>query len=237
MTAAVLVLDGMTVPVETGGNSRQAKLTIERDGSLRLRAAEDVDRFELESFLVSKRDWIYKKLAEKEVLQYEPTTKELVDGEGFLYIGRSHRLRIAPGDVGRVRLERGRLLLPEALHATGHAAIVGWYQRRGGEWLRPRVQEWAQRLRVQPGALEVADLGYKWGAATSGGRVRIHWAVMQLSPGLIDYVLAHELAHLREPHHGPAFWELLGRAVPDYDERKTELARIGAGLWFGKAHS
>jgi predicted metal-dependent hydrolase len=236
MTAAVVVLDGMTVPVKTGGNSRRATLTIERDGSLRLRAAEDVDRVELETFLASKRDWIYQKLAEKEVLRYEPITKELVDGEGFLYIGRSHRLRIAPGDAGRVRLEGGRLLLPEALRAKGHAAIIGWYQRRGCEWLRPRVQQWAQRLRVQPGALEVADLGYKWGTATPGGRIRIHWAVMQLSPGLIDYVLAHELAHLREPHHGPTFWELLGRAVPDYEERKAQLARIGAGLWFGEAH-
>jgi predicted metal-dependent hydrolase len=60
---------------------------------------------------------------------------------------------------------------------------------------------------------------------------------MQLQPGLIDYVLAHELAHLREPHHGPSFWELLGRAVPNYDERKTELARVGASLWLGEARS
>ncbi len=46
-------------------------------------------------------------------------------------------------------------------------------------------------------------------------------------------VLAHELAHLREPHHSPDFWQLLGRVMPDYDERKTELARTGASLWLG----
>ena len=89
------------------------------------------------------------------------------------------------------------------------------------------------RLRVEPGALEVADLGRKWGAAAPGGRVCIHWAAMQLRPPLIDYVLAHELAHLREPHHGPAFWQLLARVMPDYDERKTELARVGSNLWLG----
>ena len=61
----------------------------------------------------------------------------------------------------------------------------------------------------------------------------MHWATLQLSPALVDYVLVHELAHLREPHHGPDFWQLLGRVMPDYEERKQELAKRGAGLWFG----
>jgi predicted metal-dependent hydrolase len=63
--------------------------------------------------------------------------------------------------------------------------------------------------------------------------VRIHWATLQLSPQLVDYVLAHELAHLREAHHGPAFWQLLARPTPDSDERKRELALRSARLRFG----
>lgn len=232
MSAAVLHLDGLRVPVETGGASRKAKLTIEADGSLRLRAAGDVATDELTRFLASKRDWVYRKLAEKEVLQREPITKELVDGEGFLYLGRSHRLKLAKTD-GAVRLERGRLVMPSELASDGPVHLVAWYRRCGEAWLRPRVGSWAERLRVEPGAIEVTDLGRKWGSATAGRRVRIHWATLQLSPSLVDYVLAHELAHLREAHHGPAFWQLLARVMPDYDERKRELARRGAGLWFG----
>lgn len=234
MRSVTLQLDGMTVPVETGGASRRAKLTLERDGSLQLRAAEDVANDELEAFLASKRDWIYRKLAEKETLQHEVITKELVDGEGFLYLGRSHRLQITSTDDLRVRLDRGRLVLPVRLRESGHQHIVAWYQHRGAAWLRPRVAEWASRLRVEPGTLEVADLGHKWGAATAGGRVRIHWAAMQLRPALVNYVLAHELAHLREPHHGPAFWVVLRRAMPDFDDRKAELAKTGSGLWLGE---
>lgn len=229
---AVLQLDDMRVPVETGGASRKARLTIEADGSLRLRAAEDVATDELTEFLTSKREWVYRKLAEKEMLRHEPTTKELVDGEGFLYLGRSYRLKIS--DVaGAVRLERGRLLLPEHLRESGEASLTLWYQRCGEVWLRPRATAWADRLRVEAGPIEVADLGHKWGSATAGRRVRVHWATLQLSPALVDYVLAHELAHLREPHHGPDFWQLLGRVMPDYEERKQELAKRGARLWFG----
>lgn len=232
MSTAVLHLDGLCVPVETGGASRKAKLTIEADGSLRLQAAGDVATDELTRFLASKRDWVYRKLAEKEVLQHEPITKELVDGEGFLYLGRSHRLKLTETD-GAVRLERGRLVMPSGLASDGPAHLIAWYQRCGETWLRPRVRSWAERLRVEPGAVEVADLGHKWGSATAGRRVRIHWATLQLAPQLVDYVLAHELAHLREAHHGPAFWQLLARVMPDYHERKRELAQRGARLWFG----
>lgn len=233
MTSVVLRLDGMTVPVETAGPSRKARLTIERDGSLRLRAAEDVDAEELERFLAAKRTWIYRKLAEKETLHYEPVTKELVDGEGFLYLGRSHRLLITDTDDERVRLDRGRLVLPASLRRDGYAPLISWYQAVGEKWLRPRISEWASRLRVEVRSFDVSDLGHKWGAADHGGRVRIHWASMQLRPVLVEYVLAHELAHLREPHHGPAFWRLLARVLPDCDDRKKELAYIGAKLWLG----
>jgi predicted metal-dependent hydrolase len=233
MISVVLRLDGMTVPVETAGPSRKARLTLERDGSLRLRAAQDVGTDELQRFLTAKRAWIYRKLAEKETLHYESVTKELVNGEGFLYLGRSYRLQIIGTKDACVRLNRGRLVLPAHLRHDGYMAVISWYEARGQAWLRPRIGEWTQRLRVEPTSLGVSDLGHKWGAAEQSGRVRIHWAAMQLRPLLVEYVLAHELAHLQEPHHGPAFWRLLNRVLPDCDERKIELARTGAALWLG----
>lgn len=231
--AMTLRLDGMTIPVETGGTSRKAKLTIDRDGSLQLKAAPDVEQAELEHFLASKRNWIYTKLAEKEALHYAAVTKELIDGEGFLYLGRNHQLRIVDTDDHRVRLRSGKLNLPKALAEPGYEHVIAWYQRAGLTWLKPRAQDWAKRLRVDPQMIEVADLGNKWGSALPNGRVRIHWATMQLRPALVEYVLAHELAHLREAHHGPAFWQLLNRAMPDCDQRKTELADTGAAVWQG----
>ncbi|ORC20171.1 hypothetical protein BXO91_23975 [Rhodococcus qingshengii] len=228
-----LRLDGMLIPVDTGGKSRKAKLTIERDGSLQLKAAPDVERSELEQFLASKRAWIYGKLAEKDANSHMPVTKELVNGEGYLYLGRSYQLRIVDTDDCRVSLQRGKLVLPRSLDEAGHQRIIDWYCTTGLAWLKPRAKDWATRLQVAPQSIEVADLGNKWGSALPSGRVRIHWATLQLRPTLVEYVLAHELAHLREPHHGPAFWQLLGRALPDFDERKGKLADIGGTTWTG----
>lgn len=231
--AMTLQLDGMRVPVLTGGSSRRAKLTIERDGSLQLKAAPDVEKAELEQFLASKRDWIYRKLADKEALSAEPVTKELVDGEGFLYLGRSHQLRVISTDDRRVRLQKGRLVLPRSLVGAGYEQIIDWYRATGLAWLKPRAKDWSTRLRVDPQTVEIADLSNKWGSASPNGRVQIHWATMQLRPSLVEYVLAHELAHLREPHHGPAFWQVLSRAMPDFDQRKSALAQAGTSIWMG----
>ncbi|WP_171058003.1 M48 family metallopeptidase [Modestobacter altitudinis] len=232
MNALVLHLDGIRVSVERAGSGRKARLTIEADGSLRLRADSDVAADELEQFLISKRAWVYRKLSEKEALQHQPVTKEMVDGEGFSYLGRSYRLQLSD-DATDVRLERGRLLLPRVKADAGPEAIIEWYRRRGEAWLRPRTRSWAERLRVEPQAISVANLGHKWGSASAHGRVRLHWATFQLPPALVDYVLVHELAHLRESHHGPAFWQLLARAMPEYEELKSQLARKGSRLWMG----
>ena len=233
MAAMTLCLDGLIIPVETGGTSRKAKLTIDRDGSLQLKAAPDIEQDELEHFLASKREWIYRKLAEKESLRYAHVIKEIVDGEGFLYLGRSHQLRIADTQEPCVGLRRGKLMLARSQGESGHQQIIDWYCTTGLAWLKPRAKEWANRLRVDPKAIEVADLGNKWGSALPSGRVRIHWATMQLRPALVEYVLAHELTHLREPHHGPSFWRVLGRAMPDFDTRKSALADTGPNVWMG----
>lgn len=230
--STTLQFDGMAVPVLINDASRKAKLTIERDGSLALTAAPDVDNEELEQFLASKRDWIYGRLGVKESLLARPPNKELISGEGFRYLGRSHQLSVVDeGD--RVRMRAGKLVLPRTLLGSGAGPIIQWYRDAGVRWLKPRSTEWSSRLRVHPRSIEVADIGNKWGSAGATGRIRIHWATMQLRPMLVDYVFAHELAHLREGNHGAAFWEVLGRAMPDFDERKRELAEAGASIWRG----
>lgn len=155
MTDAMLTLNDLRIPLSTGGKSRRAKLTIDRDGSLRLWAAADVERDELGAFLAAKRDWIYRKLAEKEELLFDPIRKELVNGEGFNYLGRSYRLRVTDTDDAEVFVDRGWLVLPTSRRVNGNQAIVEWYRRRGLQWLRPRASDLAARLRVELRRLDV----------------------------------------------------------------------------------
>jgi predicted metal-dependent hydrolase len=90
---------------------------------------------------------------------------------------------------------------------------------------------------VRPSAIEVRDLGYRWGSLSKADLVNFHWATIQLPPRLVDYVIAHELAHIHQPHHTPDFWLCVERALPTFQAAKTDLARRGARLWLGDAQS
>jgi predicted metal-dependent hydrolase len=81
------------------------------------------------------------------------------------------------------------------------------------------------RTSRKPRRVEVRDLGFRWGSCGRHEVLFFNWKVLQLPVRLVDYVIAHELVHLVEGHHGPAFWAALGRAMPDWQNRKDALAR------------
>jgi len=213
------------------------EIVVERDASLVLKAPRSVTVARAEEFVASKRSWIYRKLAEKDALVGPPIVKQFVDGEGFAYLGRSHRLLIDDA-VNAVRLDRGRFLAPSAVRSRGASLMRDWYTQAGTHWLCRRARPWASRMGVDQVTVGVRDLGYRWGSArpTSGEqRVNIHWATLQLPPSLVDYILVHELAHLREANHTPEFWAIVSQLMPGYESRKTNLAAIGRNVWLGAA--
>src|SRR5207244_8376531 len=115
----------------------------------------------------------------------------------------------------------------------GKDAMIRWYRQRTRAWLPRRIRHWAQRMNVQPGDLDVRDLGYRWGSLGKDNRFNIHWAAMQLPVSLLDYVIVHELAHIGQRRHTAAFWATVERAMPGYEHRKTRIATTGATLWLG----
>lgn len=127
---------------------RTVGITVDRDGSLLLHTPPDCDPDALTAWVRPKRSWVYQKLAEKDLVLSARPDKEFVTGEGFAYLGRNHRLLIV--DADRVRMQRGRILLPRGLNGNASAALVGWYPERGREWLTDRLRAWATRMELTP---------------------------------------------------------------------------------------
>ncbi|WP_236640400.1 M48 family metallopeptidase [Tepidimonas charontis] len=92
--------------------------------------------------------------------------------------------------------------------------------------LAARVAHFAPLLGVQPRALRLSSARTRWGSASSRGTIALNWRLAFVPAPLADYVVVHELAHLREMHHGPAFWALVAQVLPDYAERRAALRRI-----------
>lgn len=241
MTTALperLTVGDLDFAVQESASRRTVGITVDRDGSLLLHAPAGCRPESLAAWANSKRFWVYKKLAEKDLLLSARPGKEFVTGEGFDYLGRRYRLQLVEGlseDQPPVRLERGRLRMARSVAESGDpaTAVIRWYRRRAFSWLPRRIEPWVRRMALHPGELDVRDLGYRWGSLGRNSRFNIHWATLQLPPSLVDYVIVHELAHIEHPQHTPAFWAAVERAMPDFETRKAQLAKVGAALWLG----
>lgn len=243
-----LVISDLTLQVAPPSERTTIEIIVERDASLIIKAPPTATVARAKEFVATKRPWIYRKLAEKDALTGPPVVKQFVEGEGFAYLGRSYRLTLVTDAVSgvasamttdpraTVRLDRGRFHLRASDAADGATAMRRWYTDAGGQWLRRRICPWAARLGEQSVGVEVRDLGYRWGSARpidGPQSVNIHWATLQLPPSLIDYILVHELTHLREVNHTPEFWSIVARLMPSYEIHKTTLASIGKNVWLG----
>nr|WP_223190709.1 SprT family zinc-dependent metalloprotease [Streptomyces sp. TRM68416] len=231
--------------VRTSARRKRFALTVEPDATLILHAPEGRPKAEAEGFVRAHRAWVVEKVGQQERSRPLNPTKQLAEGEVFRYLGRTYRLSLsdeAAGD-GRVRLVAGRLVMPKSQAAdrrAGRDALVEWYCRAGRTWAGNRLQPWAARMAVAEPELEVRDLGQRWGAYQPGrgasrrGRMSLGWQLFQLPMHLVDYVIAHELAHVKVAGHRADFWRLVRLALPEYEQRRTELDELGRRMWMGQ---
>ncbi|MFD9469210.1 M48 family metallopeptidase [Streptomyces goshikiensis] len=227
----VVRVDDLDVQVRVSARRRQVRLTVERDSTVSVTVPPGTGDAELVKLIRSRRRWLYGKLAERDSLSHGRPPREYVSGEGFPYLGRSHRLLIVETGPADVRLLRGRLEIRQDVLHDAPTALTAWYTRRGASWLPGRLRPWAERVDVTCAEPRVRSLGYRWGSCSPQGHLNIHWATMQLPPDLIDYVLVHELVHLQVPDHSERFWRRVRRAMPDCGARRDRLRRLGPDLW------
>ena len=224
---SVLSVDDLSFELKPSSGRRTLQITVERNGALVLSAPPGVEEACLHAFVREKRFWIYTKLAEKDCLQKAAPTKSFVDGEGFLYLGRSYRLRLVDEQEAPLKLLHGRFMLRRDLAETARGHLVQWYSGRAKVWLWEKVQDYVARMEVRPVGVKVQDLGYRWGSCGKGDWLYFHWKTILLPPRIAEYVVVHELAHLHQPHHTPEFWQRVERALPDFERRKIWLAEHG----------
>jgi predicted metal-dependent hydrolase len=202
---------------------------------IEVRAPRWVSVREIESALQEKADWIVRKLAEAQALQKRRLAHSIEwrDGASFPYLGRPVTIRLgaAPGsgrapvwhepEVGPAELCLG--LPPQAQEAQVRDAVQAWLMRQARPYFSARLDHFAGLAGVRWTGLGLSGARTRWGSASADGRIRLNWRLMHLRPALIDYVVLHELSHLKVMDHSPSFWDAVGQVMPDYDVRRKEL--------------
>ena len=150
-----------------------------------------------------------------------------VEGERVPYLGRTYRLRLVDRQAVPLKLERGCFCLDRACASEGRAHLLAWYVHHGQRWIEGRIAEYSAQLGVAPSIVGVREMGRRWGTCTAKGKLSFHWEVALLPPEVIDYIVVHELAHLRELNHSRRFWALVEETLPDYRRHRTWLGAHG----------
>jgi predicted metal-dependent hydrolase len=162
-------------------------------------------------------------------------------GESLPYLGRRVRLFVhqSPENGVDIRFQHWqfdvrvwRRLREEPRQLAIRAAFVDWYRGRATELISEHVDRLAKVLGVTPTRTLVRDQGHRWGSCSPEGVLRFNWRIVMAPPALLDYVVIHELAHLRVRAHRPAYWALVAHVAPDYRQRRERLRRLGPTLTF-----
>ena len=218
-----LQLGGLRFEVRRSERRKTLGLTVDRAGDLVAHVPAETSEPELSRWISSKLLWVHRKLALKDEAAPKIHAPEYVSGEAFCYLGRRYPLKLVDQQEQPLKFDGSRFTLRrDAQPAEPH--FRHWYRQSGTEWLRRRVAALSARTTSKPVRIEVRDLGFRWGSCGRNGVLYFNWKCLQLPVRLVDYVIAHELIHLREGHHGPAFWDALGVAMPDWAKRKDALA-------------
>jgi predicted metal-dependent hydrolase len=233
-----LKIDDLIFEVRRSKRRKTIGLTVDRDASLIAHLPEATSLEEASELIKSKLVWIHQKLASHENVPGGNVFRrpEFVDGEGFYFLGRHYRLKLVDpkpdeGPASTVRLEGDRLLFRREQAAAGERRIAEYYTRAANPYLNDAVARWKSVLGVAPARfVNVMDLGFRWGSCSADGTLNFHWRVMQLTPQVIDYIVVHELAHLKVSDHSPAFWREVSRALPSYQKHRDWLREKGGDL-------
>lgn len=216
----------------TRSKRKTASIYVERDGQVTVLVPEDLSDDQIEAVLEQKRKWIYHHLAEWHDLNATRVHRQYVNGEGFLYLGRSYRLKLVKDQPEPLMLKDGYFCLRSkgGLPTDAEAAFKTFYRTKGAVRIPDRVAYYQAKMGVQPKAVRIIDLKHRWASCTPEGKLNFHWKCMMAPATILDYIVVHELAHLIRSNHTTAFWNEVDKVMPDYHDRKEWLRVNGAGM-------
>jgi predicted metal-dependent hydrolase len=122
-------------------------------------------------------------------------------------------------------------LPPEAAPQLIGEAFQAWLKKQAKQRFDTRVKHFAALMGVKVGRISLSSARTRWGSASVDGSIRLHWRLMHFDDHVIDYVVVHELAHLREMNHSPRFWEVVMSAMPDYEKAREQLRHAVIPDW------
>ena len=217
------------------GRVKTAKIEVEK-GIVTIAVPQSLDRRKIEELLHAKRQWIRDKITLHQAALPD-RRKRYVSGEAFPYLGRNYRLKVARGEANAVKLVEGHLRLDILSDdrfidqdARARRLVRRWYKDKAQALLARKSQHFGSIIGKTVGKVSVRDFKSRWGSCTPDGDLEFNWRIVLAPQRMVDYIVAHEVAHLVHHNHSKDFWQLVSRLYPNYRECREWLKENGHRL-------
>lgn len=202
---------------------------IERDRQVIVRAPEYLSDERVTFEFHKRRHLIEKKINSDQKFRNDYPAKEFETGDQFLYQGKYYTLEIRLALEQHIQL--GNTIKITAINkANAKSILLNWYKQKAQEILIPRIIYFAEHIGVKRKKINITDAKYTWGTCTPAGNLNFNWRLIKAPLDVIDYIVVHELSHLRESNHSPEFWNIVAVQMPNYEEAKKWLKEYGSLL-------
>jgi hypothetical protein len=215
--------------IRTKKRRKTLSLTVGHDGSVVVRAPSHLPTTAVERFVNEKKSWIDRKLRQIASERMEHPPKRFIQGETFLYLGGRYPLHVAAAPVARQPLDFNgdAFYLDGARHEKAKDLFVAWYKEQALKTLRDRLYIYSHLMHLFPRGERITSAKHQWGRCSSENTVSFNWRLIMAPLSVIDYIIVHELAHVREKNHSPSFWKIVETTLPDYRDQRNWLKKYG----------
>lgn len=235
MSTYSITLEGREISytLKTSARRRTIGMRIDHRG-LTISIPARMPRHDIPTMLRKHAGWILRKLEQYAAMRREAPPREWQDGAVLRFLGREVRLCLRQNVQRRAVEFDGAHLHVALVHTQDSSAIrrkvVSWLRAQALTDFTRRVELFSVRMGVAPPRLFLSSARTRWGSCNAKGEIRLNWRLIQAPPHLIDYVVAHELAHLKEMNHGPRFWKWVAQLYPAFDDARRELKALSPQL-------
>jgi len=223
-------LDGIDISIEKTERRKTVSIFIERNGSVRVLAPVTATDEKIETAVKAKEYQIFTKIAKWKELNQGKVNREFVNGQSFLYLGKNYRLSIEENQDVPLKVSGGFFRLDKKYLNKVDKVFKDFYRDKAEQKIKERLELIEEKFQHKPTAIKVLELQNRWASWTPKNGLNFHWKCIMAPVAVLDYIITHEMAHLKYPNHSTEFWNELDKKMPNYREYENWLKQNGVKM-------
>ncbi|SFM07474.1 M48 family metallopeptidase [Pelosinus propionicus] len=216
-------------------NRKSVQLKLNSSSHLTITAPTRFSKEGIEEIILEKRKWIVKQITKLTAAASNPINKSVCDKAVILFLGQPHILKFMSKDIHKpiVHVEENQIMLhmfpltEKNTNETAEKILKQWYIHHATNTLVARTAFWASIIKVNPRRITIKEQKTRWGSCSSKGNINYNWRIIMAPINVIDYLVIHELCHLRIPNHSKSFWQEVGKYSPHFKQCREWLHANG----------